>query len=108
MFGNARAPESPVQSEVKQDTPVSPLGEMAQAFFASRGGKVSAISNPRPTRPGTPERQRLAPTRPTAIQMQASPFAAVSDVAARRRQEAMVAEAEIVDDMFFESDAPGC
>jgi hypothetical protein len=112
MFGSIPDPDpdpaSPAPSEIKPAKPASALGEMAAAFFASRGGKVSVGSNPRPGRPGTPAPQRALPARAYAATAPFSPFAAVGDAAARARQEAMAAEADIVDDMFFESDAPAC
>lgn len=107
MFGNAPDTATSDQFEPKQDKPVSALGELALAFFASRGGKVSIASNPRPLRPESPPRP-VVPAHIHPFAAPSSPFAATSDVAMRAREDALAAEADIVDDMFFESEAPGC
>lgn len=107
MFGTARDPAAPTPAETKPTQPLSILGEQAQSFFAGYGGKVSAASNPRPVRPGAPGPQRAAPARQPAGPAHSASFAAITDDAARARAEAEAAEAEIVDDAFFDCDAPG-
>ena len=107
MFGTAHDPAAPAPVETKPAQPLSILGEQAQSFFAGYGGKVSAASNPRAVRPGAPGQQRAAPARQPGSPARPARFAAVTDEAARARAEAEAAEAEIVDDAFFDCDAPG-
>lgn len=104
MFGNVQEPAKPEPAASKPNNSGPTLADQAHAFFAGIGAKVSTSSTPRPLRPGAIVRQVAAPA-PRAAQP--SHFADTSAEAARARAEAMAAEADIVDDTFFECDAPG-
>jgi len=113
MFGTARDPAGPDPAEAQASKPVFALGQQAQAFFAGRG-KVASTNTPRPTRPGTPVRQRPPAARvvsnsaaPSGIFGSTGPGVATADARAAE----MAAEADFIDDIFdegFDSDAPGC
>lgn len=107
MFGNTQPPANPEPADPQVAKPMSPLGEQAQSFFSSFGGKVSAASAPRPVRPGTVLSPRPAPY-PHQAPACAHSFADTGAEESRRRGEAEAAEAEFVDDMFDDFDAPGC
>lgn len=104
MFGNVQEPMKPEPAVSKPLSSSPNLADQAHAFFASCGAKVSTPGTPRSLRPGYPGRQVPAPAPRPA---QPAPFADSSDDAARARAEAMAAEADIVDDNYFECDAPG-
>jgi hypothetical protein len=108
MFGTIHDPSTPVPAEAKPASQLSPLGEQAQSFFAGYGGKVTAASSPRPSRPGAPAQHRPAPPRSRPISSRPGSFAAAAGDAAHARAKAEAVEAEIIDDTFFDCDSPGC
>lgn len=102
MFGNVQEPAKPEPAASKPSNLGPNLADQAHAFFAGMGAKVSTTATPRPRRPGTVA--HLAAPVPRSIQP--SHFTDSSDEVARARAEAMAAEADIVDDTYFECDAP--
>lgn len=107
MFGTTRDPAAPAPAETKPAQPLSVLAEQAKSFFAGYGGKVSAASSPRPVRPGARDMQRPISARAATSTVRPASFAAGTSDAVRKRAEAEAAEAEIVDEIFFECDSPG-
>jgi len=103
MFGNVQEPAKPEPAATKTTNLGPNLADQAHAFFAGIGAKVSTTATPRPRRPGT---VALLAAGPQPRSIQPSHFSDSSDEVARLRAEAMAAEADIVDDTYFECDAP--
>lgn len=108
MSGTVHNPVKPEPAEDAANKPASALAHQAQTFFARFGANVCVASTPRPIRPGSTTRRHPPPSQTTADTYRSSSAASVDDTPASARERDMAAEADIIDDAFADSDAPGC